>query len=194
MAAQPKAIGFVGVGVMGGPMAQRLLERGYRLIEHDVDPAALKRLTRLGARGARSPREVADRAQTVLVSLPTPQIVREVALGDKGIVRGRAIKTFIDLSTTGSRMEMEIAQALAVRRIDTVDAPVSGGASGAAKGTLAVIAAGKPRAIAGVRDVLDVFGKVFVVGRRDLTSFITYIEPWAGVQVKGKKARAAAKR
>lgn len=166
MAAQPRTIGFVGVGVMGGPMARRLIERGWRLTVHDTNPAAVKALARLGARAAKSPREVADRAQTVLASLPTPQIVREVALGDNGVVRGRAVKTFIDLSTTGPRMEKEIAEALAVQRIETVDAPISGGASGAAKGTLAVIAAGKPRAVAGVRDVLDVFGKVFVVGRR----------------------------
>jgi len=166
VAIQPKTLGFVGVGVMGGPMARRLIERGYRVIVHDTDPAALRRLTRLGARGAGSPREVANRAQTVLVSLPTPQIVREVALGENGVIRGRAVKIFIDLSTTGSRVEQEIAKALAVRRIETVDAPISGGAAGAANGTLAVIAAGKPRAVAGVRDVLEVFGKVFVVGRR----------------------------
>ncbi len=164
--AQARLVGFIGVGVMGGPMAKRLLERGFQLIVHDANPAAIKRLTKLGARAAKSPREVADRAQTVLVSLPTPQIVRAVALGDDGVIRGRAVKVFVDLSTTGSIVEKEIAQALAVRRIDTVDAPISGGAAGAAKGTLAVMVAGTPRAVAGVRDLLDVFGKVFVVGGR----------------------------
>ncbi len=164
--AQARLVGFIGVGVMGGPMAKRLLERGFQLIVHDANPAAIKRLTRLGARAAKSPREVADRAQTVLVSLPTPQIVRAVALGDDGVIRGRAVKVFVDLSTTGSIVEKEIARALAARRIDTVDAPISGGAAGAAKGTLAVMVAGTPRAVAGVRDLLDVFGKVFVVGRR----------------------------
>ena len=96
----------------------------------------------------------------------------------------------IDLSTTGSAVEREIARALAARRIETVDAPVAGGATGGANGTLAVIAAGKLRVIAGVRGLLDVFGKVFVVGaRRDVTALISYIEPWAGVQVKGKAGR-----
>ena len=164
--AQARLVGFIGVGVMGGPMAKRLLERGFQLIVHDANPAAIKRLTSLGARAAKSPREVADRAQTVLVSLPTPQIVRAVALGDDGVIRGRAVKVFVDLSTTGSIVEKEIARALAARRIDTVDAPISGGAAGAAKGTLAVMVAGTPRAVAGVRDLLDVFGKVFVVGGR----------------------------
>ena len=151
---------------MGGPMARRLLERGYRLIVHDANPAAIKRLVRLGARAARSPREVADRAQTVLASLPTPQILRAVALGENGVIHGRAVKTLVDLSTTGTHVEKEIAKALSARRIDMVDAPVSGGAEGAAKGTLAVMVAGSPRAVAGVRELLDVFGQVFVVGRR----------------------------
>lgn len=166
MATQSRLIGFIGVGVMGGPMARRLLERGHKLIVHDTNSAALKRLVKLGARAAKSPRDVADRAQTVLVSLPTPQIVRAVALGDNGVIGGRAVKIFVDLSTTGSIIEREIAKALAARRIETVDAPISGGAAGAAKGTLAVMVAGAPRAIAEVRDVLDIFGKVFVVGRR----------------------------
>jgi len=166
VAAQPGTIGFVGVGVMGGPMARRLLERGWRLIVHDTNPAAVKALTRLGARAAKSPREVADQAQTVFVSLPSPQILRAVALGDNGVINGRAVKTLVDLSTTGSVVEKEIAKALAKRGIETVDAPISGGASGATKGTLAVMVAGSPRAVSGVRAALDVFGKVFVVGRQ----------------------------
>jgi 2-hydroxy-3-oxopropionate reductase len=100
----------------------------------------------------------------VFVSLPTPGIVREVALGVNGIVHGSAVRTFVDLSTTGSIVEREVAAALAAREIEAVDAPVSGGAAGAQKGTLAVMVAGRPEAIAGVRPLLDVFGKVFVVG------------------------------
>ena len=168
MGADGKArqVGFIGVGVMGGPMARRLLERGFRLIVHDTNPAAVKRLTKLGARVARTPREVAGRAQTVLACVPTPQILRAVAVGDDGVIHGRAVRTFVDLSTTGPRVEKEIARALAARRIATVDAPVSGGATGAANGTLAVMVGGTPRAVAGVRELLDVFGKVFVVGRQ----------------------------
>jgi 2-hydroxy-3-oxopropionate reductase len=158
--------GFVGVGVMGGPMAQRLLERGHALIVHDTNPAAVKRLVKLGARAARSPREVADRASTVFVSLPSPQVLSEVALGAQGVIHGKVVKIFVDLSTTGTKVEKAVAKALLARRIETVDAPISGGAAGARKGTLAVMVAGSPHAIAGVRDALDVFGKVFVVGRR----------------------------
>ena len=102
-------IGFIGLGVMGAPMSKRLLERGYDLVVHDRDREAVRRLTAAGATEAASAREVANAAQTVFVSLPTPAIVREVALGEDGIVRGSAVRTFVDLSTTGSIVEREVA-------------------------------------------------------------------------------------
>jgi 2-hydroxy-3-oxopropionate reductase len=164
--AAPGRIGFIGVGVMGALMARRLIARGHALVVHDRDPAAVRRMTRLGATAARNPREVADAARVVFASLPMPDVVRAVALGDDGIVRGRTVRTFVDLSTTGSVVEKEVAAGLAKRRIRTVDAPVSGGATGAARGTLAVMAAGAPRAVSEVRALLGAFGKVFVVGSR----------------------------
>jgi 2-hydroxy-3-oxopropionate reductase len=147
-------------------MARRLLDRGHVLIVHDVRPAAIRPLVKLGARAANSAREVADRASIVLISVPNPQIVRDVALGAGGVGGGRAVKLVVDLCTNGARFEKELAHALAARGIDLIDAPISGGASGAAKGTLAVMCAGKPRAIADVRELLEAFGKVFVVGTR----------------------------
>ncbi len=164
MAKKPELTGFIGVGVMGGRMARRLVDHGYPLIIHDVNPAAVKPLAKLGARVARSPRDVADQARTVFASVPTPSILREVVLGANGVIRGSKVKTLVDLSTTGSSVEKELVKALAARGITLVDAPVSGGASGAQKGTLAVMVAGKANAVAGVHDALGVFGKVFIVG------------------------------
>ena len=164
MTAKPQLTGFIGVGVMGARMARRLIENGYPLIIYDINPAAVKPLVKLGARLARSPREVADHARTVFASVPTPPILREVVLGTSGIIRGRRVKTFVDLSTTGSSVEKEIAKALAARGIATVDSPVSGGASGASNGTLAVMVAGNASAVADVREALGIFGKVFIVG------------------------------
>lgn len=164
MAKKPEVTGFIGVGVMGGRMARRLLERGYPLLIHDVNPAALKPLVKLGAKVARSPREVADRASIVFASVPTPPVLREVVLGANGLIHGKAMKILVDLSTTGSVVEKALATALAARGITLVDAPVSGGATGAQKGTLAVMVAGKAGAVAQVRDALGVFGKVFMVG------------------------------
>jgi 2-hydroxy-3-oxopropionate reductase len=166
VAAKPALTGFIGVGVMGGRMARRLLEAGYPLIIYDLNPAALMPLVKLGAKVARSPRDVADKARVVFASVPTPPVLREVALGTNGVIHGKAIKILVDLSTTGSTVEKEIAKALATRGIDLIDSPVSGGASGADKGTLAVMVAGKPPSIAAVRDALTVIGKVFVVGKQ----------------------------
>jgi len=166
MAKSNELIGFIGVGMMGGPMAQRLLKAGHALVVHDVDPAAVRRLTALGARAASSPKDVADRAATVFMSLPTPAVVREVALGAKGVIRGRKVRICVDLSTTGTAVEKEIAAAFAKRKIVPIDAPISGGPAGAKAGTLAVMVAGNAAAIKQLRPALDVFGKVFVAGGR----------------------------
>ena len=107
---------------------------------------------------------MADSARIVFTSLPTPAIFKQVALGEGGLIDGSAIKVLVDLSTVGSRIEKEVAEGLLVKGIETVDAPVSGGAAGAKKGTLAIMAAGNPVALEEVRGLFDVLGKVFVVG------------------------------
>lgn len=164
--AEKMKIGFIGIGVMGRPMARRLIEAGYALVVFDRDAAALAELAALGAGVAASVREVADSVAILFTSLPTPAVFREVALGADGIVHGETVKVLVDLSTVGSRVEQEVAAALLQKGIETVDAPVSGGAAGARKGTLAVMAAGNPAAVAQVSELLDVFGKVFSVGNK----------------------------
>lgn len=164
--AERKLIGFIGVGVMGRPMARRLIEAGHALVVFDRDDRAMAELAAIGARVAKSVREVADTATIVFTSLPTPAIFKEVALGADGIVHGETVKVLVDLSTVGSRAEQEVAAGLLAKGIETVDAPVSGGAAGAQKGTLAVMAAGTPAALDQVRELFDVFGKVFVVGEK----------------------------
>jgi 3-hydroxyisobutyrate dehydrogenase-like beta-hydroxyacid dehydrogenase len=159
-------IGFIGLGQMGGPMSRRLLAAGHRLVGHDVRAEAMDALVAEGAEAARSPAEVAARAEVVLVSLPTPQVVREVALGPDGLVHGSAVRIYVDLSTTGQAVAVEVAAALAGRRIATLDAPVSGGVRGAIDGTLAVMVAGPPAELERVRGILAVFGRVFHVGKR----------------------------
>ncbi|AMV48005.1 NAD(P)-dependent oxidoreductase [Paraburkholderia caribensis] len=156
--------GFIGVGTMGRPMARRLIEAGHKVIVYDRDEAALAELEAAGAQVAASVREVADSARIVFTSLPTPAIFKQVALGEGGLIDGSAIKVLVDLSTVGSRIEKEVAEGLLVKGIETVDAPVSGGAAGAKKGTLAIMAAGNPVALEEVRGLFDVLGKVFVVG------------------------------
>src|SRR5215218_7379508 len=99
-----QTLGFVGLGNMGGPMASRLLDAGHSLCVFDTNPAAMTPLTDRGAAAARSAQEVASAAPIVLMSLPTPNIVHAVALGERGLVHGSRVRTVIDLSTTGPGM------------------------------------------------------------------------------------------
>ena len=161
-----KDLGFIGVGRMGMHMAGRLLEAGYGLTIYDTNEMAVARLEQRGAKRAGSPAEVASRTETILVSLPTPDVVKAVTLSQSGVVAGTKVKTFIDLSTTGPRVANEVAEALAQKGIAAVDAPVSGGPSGAEKGTLAVMVS-CPRPLADdLRPIIETIGRFFWVGER----------------------------
>lgn len=160
-------LGFVGVGRMGGPMANRLLDAGYRLCVYDVSDEATGPLVARGAELAASPAEVASMAETVFISLPTPDVVREVALGGNGgLINGSKVRTVIDLSTTGPGVATEVAGKLAERKIAWIDSPVSGGVTGAKAGTLAVMVACPKPAYQKLEPVLKVFGKLFHAGEK----------------------------
>lgn len=160
-------LGFVGVGRMGGPMANRLLDAGYRLCVYDVSDEATRPLVARGAELAASPAEVASAAETVFMSLPTPDVVREVALGGNGgIVNGSKVRTVVDLSTTGPGVAAEVAGRLAERKIGWIDAPVSGGVTGAKAGTLAVMVSCPRPVYQRMEPVLKVFGKLFHAGEK----------------------------
>ena len=137
-----KHLGFIGLGNMGAPMAGRLLDAGYALTVFDTRADALRPFVAKGAQTASSPAALASAVDTVLVSLPTPDIVRQVVLGHDGLSSGTKLKTFVDLSTTGPRTAEEISKELAAKGIAALDSPVSGGVGGAQKGTLAVMVSG----------------------------------------------------
>ena len=159
-------IGFIGLGNMGQPMARRLIEAGHKLVVYDTRNDAVAPLVAMGAQLASSPADVADRVETVMASLPSLQISEKVATGEGGVIHGKRIKRFIDLSTTGSSVAAKIAAALVKKNIVQIDSPVSGGVGGARKGTLAVMVSGPKAEIELVKDVLAVFGKVFVIGEK----------------------------
>ena len=159
-------IGFIGLGNMGSVMAARLLDTGRRLVVFDINDSAMVPLVERGATRAGSARAVADGAETVLVSLPTPQIVREVAIGEAGVVHGATVRTFIDLSTTGPRTAAAVAGGLAQRNIVSLDAPVSGGVGGARKGTLAVMVSGPKAAFDAFEPLLKTFGRPFFISEK----------------------------
>lgn len=159
-------LGFVGVGRMGGPMVSRLIDAGHQLVIFDTQAQATEPLVALGAKLAASPKAVADEAEIVLVSLPTPDIVKAVALGSNGIAEGGRCRVMIDLSTTGPGAAGIIAEGLAQKNIVSVDSPVSGGIKGATTGTLAVMVSCPKATYAEVEPILKTFGKLFFTGEK----------------------------
>ena len=158
-------IGFIGAGNMGGPMVKNLLAADYRVVVYDSNQAAIDACVSEGAIVADSPKALADTVETVLVCLPTPDIVREVGLGADGLIHGKKIKTYVDLSTTGPRMSIPIAEAMEQAGIIALDAPVSGGVAGAIAGSLAVMVSGPHNTYGHHRPMLEKIGKnVFYVG------------------------------
>jgi len=156
--------GFVGLGKMGHPMSRRCLDAGRTLVVHDVHAPAVAALVAHGARAAGSLRDLADQAETVFLSLPNPQAVHDVLLGEGGIAGGSAVRRVIDLSTIGPRMAVEVARGLAAKGIVYADAPVSGGVSGATNGTLAVMVSCADDSYDAVIDAMKIFGKIFRAG------------------------------
>ena len=158
------SIGFVGVGRMGGPMSQRLIDAGHAVSVFDANAEATAALKKAGATVASSPDDIGNSADIVFVSLPTPAIVQSVVLD--GIGRGSRAKIIVDLSTSGPGMAGRVSTALKERGIAWIDAPVSGGIAGAKGGTCAVMASGPRATFDVVEPLLKNFGKVFYVGEK----------------------------
>jgi 3-hydroxyisobutyrate dehydrogenase-like beta-hydroxyacid dehydrogenase len=147
---------------MGAHMTARLLDAGHAPAIFDTRPEAIAPHAERGARACESASAVADAAETVLVSLPTPDVVRSVAHELRG---GRALRTYVDLSTTGPVAAAEIAALLGDVGVACLDAPVSGGVAGAEAGTLTIMAAGDAEVFERARPLLEVLGSnVVLVG------------------------------
>src|SRR5438105_13152802 len=159
-------IGFIGLGKMGFPMARRLIEAKHQLIVFDTRREAVDRLVAMGAQAAASPKDVADRVETVMASLPSLQASLEVATGTNGVIEGKRVKRFVDLSTVGSQMAAKIHDILARKNIVQVDSAVSGGVTRADKGTLAVMVSGPKADYEVIEQALAVIGKPFFIGTK----------------------------
>ncbi|MFI5717605.1 NAD(P)-dependent oxidoreductase [Nocardia sp. NPDC051750] len=157
-------IGFIGLGNMGFPMATRLLQAGHRVVVFDVSAETTRRAVALGAEAALSPRNVADRAETVLASLPSEQAALDVATMSDGVIEGERVRRFLDMSTIGARTAQQISTLLAERGIAALDCPVSGGVAGARAGSLAIMVSGPPGEFAVAEPVLDLLGRTIFVG------------------------------
>jgi 3-hydroxyisobutyrate dehydrogenase-like beta-hydroxyacid dehydrogenase len=159
-------IGFIGLGHMGFPMAQRLIAAHHHVVAFDTRADALARIVALGAQPASSAKEVADSAETVLASLPAPDTSFDVATGAAGVIEGSQVKRYVDLSTVGSQTAVQTHDRLAERNIVAMDSPVSGGVSGAEKGTLAVMVSGPRVEFDVVRPALEAIGRPFYIGEK----------------------------
>ena len=161
---EKQIIGFIGVGVMGNPIGKHLIAKGHALLVYDRSQDAVNAMVQAGGKAAASTQDVANQASIIFTSLPSPAVFTEVMLGQGGLHNGSAVKVVVDLSTVGSRATKQAAAGLLAKGIDLVDAPVSGGAAGAKAGTLAVMVAGREAAVAQVKELLESFGKLFMVG------------------------------
>jgi 3-hydroxyisobutyrate dehydrogenase-like beta-hydroxyacid dehydrogenase len=156
-------IGYLGVGNMGQPMAGKLLDGGHELWVYDVRAEAMRPLLDRQARPVDSPKELADACDTVVVSLPTLEVFRAALSGADGLLWGKALKTLVNTCTVGVPFSTEIEQACAAAGVSVIDAPISGGPTGARAGTLAVMVAGQPAKIAELMPVFRLWGPTVVV-------------------------------
>ena len=157
-------VGFIGLGVMGGPMAANVLKGGHELTVYDLNPAAVAQLTALGARAAASPRELGQASEVVITMLPEPQHVEGAILGENGAAAGMAAGgTVIDMSTIDPTTSQRVGQALKARGIAMVDSPVGKTSEHAVTGTLTLMIGGEAADIERVRPVLSCMGNQFFI-------------------------------
>lgn len=155
-------IGLIGLGNIGVHFGTRLLAAGHELLVHDRNDAMQQRMVDKGATGVASARELASQVEIVLLCLPMPRIVADVAAE---VAQGDKVRIVVDLSTTGPSVTKEVEALLKARDLALVGAPVSGGTVAAEKGTLAVMPAGPEAAFKEVEPLLRVIGKnIFYLG------------------------------
>jgi 2-hydroxy-3-oxopropionate reductase len=153
-------VGVIGLGRMGRPMAERLLGAGFEVVVHNRSRGPVDALAGLGARAAGSPREVGEAADVVITLLPDPETVESVAME-----AARSGVLLVDMSTSPPALAIRLAEALRERGAAAIDAPVSGGVTGAREGTLTIMAGGDAADLDRARPVLEVLGaKITHVG------------------------------
>ncbi len=152
-------VGFIGLGLMGRPMAKRLLAAGYRLTVYNRSRGSVEELASMGAVPAGSPREVAEKSEAVLLMLPDSAEVEQVVFGRDGLVEGlRAGSVVVDCSTVSPETEIRIAARLREIGVDYLDAPVTGSTPAAESGTLTFMVGGEREALEKVLPVLRHLG------------------------------------
>src|SRR5262249_19895746 len=154
-------IGFIGLGIMGRPMAKNLLKAGHALVVHNRSRAAVDELAGLGAKTADSPAAVARAAGSLVITmLPNSPDVELVALGPNGLIEGaRSGQVLADMSTISAIVAQKVGAALGHKGVKMLDAPVSGGEKGAIEGTLSIMVGGEASVFQQVLPVFQAMGK-----------------------------------
>lgn len=152
-----KKLGFIGLGLMGQPMAVNLLKAGYKVAAYDRNPEKVEKLVEAGAVAATGPRQVAEVSDVIITMLPNSPHVKEVVLGENGIIEGaRSGQYLVDMSSIAPLAAQEVAEKLAEKGVAVLDAPVSGGVEKAQAGTLACMVGGTEEAFSAVKEILQV--------------------------------------
>tara|TARA_Y100001954_G_scaffold199454_1_gene217528 strand:+ start:174 stop:1073 length:900 start_codon:yes stop_codon:yes gene_type:complete len=157
-----KVVGYLGLGNMGHPMAMRIADAGHKLLVFDINKEVLIDFRERQISIAESIRDLADKADIIICSLPSNEIIREAVIGSEGLVTGNRVKTYINACTTGSNFASEISDELLKNGIATLEAPISGGPPGARDGTLSIMASGPLTVYKEVKPVLESYGKKLV--------------------------------
>jgi len=158
-----KRVGFIGLGIMGKPMAGNILKAGFPLTVFNRTRSKMEELVRGGAKPAGSPKEVASASDVVVTMVSDSQAVKEVVLGEGGIIEGAAAgSSVIDMSTISPEVTRGVASELAEKGINLLDAPVSGGQTGARAGTLSIMVGGERKAFEECLPVFEAMGKKIV--------------------------------
>jgi len=166
-------VGFIGLGIMGMPMARNLMEAGYELMVHNRSPEKAEELGKEGATVAATPREVAQKSDVVITMLPDSPQVREVVAGENGVLEGISEGALIiDMSTISPVVTEELAEAVKEKGASMLDAPVSGGDVGAVEGTLSIMVGGDEADFQRAKPLLESMGKT-----------ITHVGPTGAGQV-----------
>lgn len=154
-----KKIGFIGLGIMGKPMARNLIKAGYPLIIYDIRPEPVKELVSAGAEEGKSSADVASQSEVVITMLPNSPHVKEVVLGKDGVLEGAGKELILlDMSSIAPLVSIEVSKKAAEKGVKMLDAPVSGGEPKAIDGTLAIMVGGPESVFNDVKDILNVMG------------------------------------
>ena len=175
-----KKIGFIGLGIMGRPMAKNLLKKGYSLTVYDIASERVDDLVKAGAKAGKSSKDVAEKSEIIITMLPNSPEVKQAVLGRNGVLDGaRPGSILIDMSSIAPLASREIAERAKEKKVTMLDAPVSGGEPKAVEGTLAIMVGGPAETFDKVKDILGVMGasvkRVGEIGSGNITKLANQI-------------------